>query len=193
MACTPPSTRSIGYVFLDYRTNGFAIPHRTRLRLTHPHDPNDIATIRPAADQWGDLLAAILPPSSVVNGWGTMRGDGAVFFLEAFSPAKIGTHSVATGAAALRSRTLTLTGKGFPLSGLECAGQTRTVMYVTDAFEWAAGTTGIGTGTDADVEALRDFLTGNSILGGDFYGNVGNWRSTAPVQYNAYTQRRLGT
>ena len=193
MACTPPITTSLGYVFLDYRTNGFAIPHRARLRLSYPVAPDDTTTIEPAANTWALDMAACLPSTSAIHGWGTMTADGAVFYLAAFSTPYLGTHATATGALPLRSRTVTITGKGYPVAAGQCAGQTRTVLYVTEAFEFAAGAKTLATGSDPALETLRDFLTGNSILGADFYGNVGNWRTTAHVQHNAYTQRRLGT
>lgn len=193
MACTPPGTLSLGYVFLDYTTNSLSVPHRTRIRLTNPIDPADVATIRTAATSWANFMAGCLSGTSWVIGWGTMNPDGSIFYIEAFNPFINGTHPTSVGAAALRSRTLTLTGKGFPVSGGQCAGQTRTVIYVTEAFEWSVGQKTFVVSSDAAVEALRDFLTGNSVLGADFYGNVGNWRPAAPVQYNSYTQRKLGT
>jgi len=134
MACTPISQRSLGYVFLDYHTNNHLIPHRARLRLTYPIDPSDLTTIGAEADLWGDAVAAILPSTADVTGWGTMRQDGTVFHIESFPVLKLGTHAAATGARDVRSLTLTFTGKGSPVNPNDCSGPVRHVVFVAIAY-----------------------------------------------------------
>lgn len=193
MACVPPVTRSLGYVFLDYTTNGFALPHRMRLRLTYPIDPSDLTTIEGEAAIWATRVAACLPTNSRVEGWGTMNQDGSVFHIAAWPGPYVGTHAAALGAEDYHSRTITLTGKGAPPSGGVCGGQTRVVLFVGKAFNFIEGQKRVGIGFDGDLDALRDFLTGNSVLGADWYGTIGSWRPSYPVQFNAWAQRHIGS
>lgn len=193
MACIQPTTRSLGYVFLDYTTNAGTIERRMRLRLTYPISPSDLSTIRTEAQLWASAVGACSPNSTLYSNWGTMNPDGSVFHVEALAPAVIGTHSSPTGAQAWRSATVSLTGRGEPVAGGQCAGAVRTVLYTGNAFLFVPQQKVIIAGVDTALDTLRDFLTGNSVLGADFYGNVGNWKGVYPIQFNASAQRRLGS
>lgn len=193
MACTPPLTQSLGFAFFDYTTQNGANQHRARVRLVYPVDPADITVINTAMDILTNNVQVAVAPSVTIIGWGTMTPDGTVFHIAAYSPAKVGTHSAAALTADFLSKTVTFTGKGFPVSAATCAGQTRLVLYVGNTYANTPGQKYITSGTDAALDDIQDFLSGNSIIGGDFYGNVGNWRPRYPVQFNAYTQRHKGT
>lgn len=193
MICVAPSTRSLGYVFMDYLTNGHIIPHRMRLRLVYPIDPSDLGTIGGEVILWANVIKAILPNTSSIVGWGTMRSDGTVLSVSAFPAPITGTHTAAVGARDVESLTITFTGRGLPVSSTECSGPTRSVAFVGIAFWPTAGQKYYANGTDAALDAVENFLTGNSVLGADFYGQIASWRSRYPVQYNAHAQRRLGT
>lgn len=193
MACTQPSTRSLGYVFLDYTTQGGLTRRRMRLRLTYPVDPSDLATIGAEAALWAADVGPCLPNNCLIENWGTMNPDGTIYHVESLSPQVLGTHATPTGNEDWRSTTVTITGRGQPVSAGQCAGPVRTVLYVSKAFVFHAGQKNIVGGVDTALDTLRDFLTGNSVLGADYYGNVGNYRSVYPIQFNAHAQRKLGT
>lgn len=192
MACIQPSTRSLGYVFLDYTTNAGTVPRRTRLRLTYPLTPSDLTTIRAEAQLWATYIGACSPNTTLFANWGTMNPDGSIYHVESLSPQIIGTHSSPTGAQAWRSATVTITGKGEPVSGGQCSGAVRSVLFTGNAFLFTPQQKFIIAGVDTSLDALRDFLTGNSVLGADYYGNVGNWKGIYPIQFNAHAQRKLG-
>ena len=122
-----------------------------------------------------------------------MNPDGSVFHLEAFAPAIIGTHGAAVNGQDFRSATVTLTGKGSPVSAGQCGGPVRHVLYTGRAFYFAPASRTIAGGFDANLDTLRDFVTGNSVLGADYYGNVGNYKGFYQVQMNAHAQRKIGT
>lgn len=193
MPCSQPTTRSLGYVFLDYTTQAGAIARRMRLRLTYPIDPSDLTTIGAEAALWAAAVGSCMPNDVLLENWGTLNQDGTLFHVESLSPQVIGTHTAPVGALNWHSSTVTLTGHGTPLVGGQCAGPVRHVLYTGKAFQFVAGQKVIVAGVDSALDNLRDFITGNSVLGADFYGNAGNYRGVYPIQYNAHAQRKLGS
>lgn len=163
-----------------------------RLRLTYPIDPSDLTTIRAEAQLWAGFVGACVPNNTLLANWGTLNADGSLFHIEQLAPQVIGSHSVPLNAVAWRSNTVTFTGRGTPLVGGQCSGPVRSVLFVSSAFLFVPNEKVIAAGTDTALDNLRDFLTGNSVLGADKYGNAGNYRSLYPVQFNAHAQRRLG-
>lgn len=193
MPCTIGSARSLGFAFLDYTVGLPGLAHRTHVHLAGGVSPLDLAILTLPIDNWGDLVAAILPSNAAVTGWGTQDADGAVVHIATFSPVKIGTHTTASGAVDAASRSLTLTGRGAPSSLGICTGEARTRIYVGVAFNWASRQRFLAAGSDAAVDALAAFLDANLLFWADFYGQPAGVRSRYPVQYNAYIQRRVGT
>jgi len=193
MACVQPTTRSLGYVFMKYNCHAGLIVRSMRLRLTYPITPSDLSTIRPEVVLWAGVVKDCLPTNALLTDWGTMNPDGSVFHLEALSPALIGTHGAAVNGQDFRSATVTMTGKGDPVTAGQCGGPVRHVLYTGRAFYFAPAQRTIAGGFDSALDALRDFITGNSVLGADFYGNVGNYKNFFQVQMNAHAQRKVGT
>jgi len=193
MACVQPTTRSLGYVFLKYQCHAGLVKRTMRLRLTYPITPSDLSTIGPEAVLWAGYVKDTLPTNALITDWGTMNPDGSVFHVEALSPQLVGTHGAAVNGQDFRSATVTLTGKGSPVTAGQCGGPVRSVVYTGRAFYFAPAQIIIAGGFDSTLDDLRDFITGNSVLGADFYGNVGNYKGFYQVQMNAHAQRRLGT
>lgn len=193
MACIQPATQSLGYVFLDYQTNGNLVPRRMRLRLTYPLSPSDLTTIGAEAVLWAGFVGPCLPNSCLIQNWGTMNQDGSVYHVEALPSLVIGTHVSATGWPDFFSNTVTLTGRGQPTTAGQCAGPVRSVLFVGKGYAFVRGQKSVPHGADAAFDALQNFLTGNSVLGADKYGNPGTYRGVYPVQFNAHAQRHLGS
>lgn len=192
MACSPPVTRSAGFIFLDYIHTSQGLPHRTHVRLNSVTDPLDPIIMFTEADTWSAILQDVLPANVSIVGWGTQNIDGVGLLQVAFSSAKVGQHSTAAGAEDYKARTVTLTGRGIPGTPTACKGPTVSRIFVADAFNFQPGQRFVSFGVDAALDALRDFYETNSVLWFDFYGQKGIVRTTYPTHFHAYIQDRFG-
>lgn len=189
--CTTPTTLRQGFVFLEYGLLTGTVTHKVAVGLDYHYSPWDTGVLFPEADLWGDAVAAVLPNSWHVTGWGTQDADHNSIYAASFIVPKVGTHAAATGAVDSLSATVTLTGKGLSVSG-GCSGQTRHVLFVGKSFEFVSGQKHIGAGTDTALDTLSLFLATNAILWADFWGQKAGVRGKYPIQQNAAAQRRLG-
>lgn len=189
MPLIDPGTRSPGFLTLVYTTAGRQ--HEASVRFINGVDLNDVSTIRTNATDLANQVKTVLPVGSTISAWRIKSPTGVRLYEEAFSPVIAGLH--AAGGTASVSSTLTITGKGVPVTLEKASGQTRFVLYTGNAYVPPAGARYIASSTDASLLNLVALLHSNLRYYADYYGQHAEPRSTVQVQYNAYTQKRYGT
>lgn len=191
--CTFPGTTSPGYLRLDYLHTTQSIAHSTRARILRGNDPADIVLMTSIAVDWVNVWKGVCPSQFTCGGFSVLRPDGSLLYSSAFVTPTTGAHAHASGALDYASRTLAFTGRGIPDTAVECSAEEIGRLFVGDAFEFVARQKFMTPGADAGVDAYATFLSTNSIIWADEYGQKAGVRPRYPVQFNAYAQRRNGT
>ena len=185
----PPSTTSPGKLKLRYTLRGQV--HEVGTNLISGTDITDTATL---ATQAGLLAARVQPlvtNAVTIDAWKLTDRDDVTLFEEPFEDTIVGTYDGGGGSVVSDSATWGLTGKGQPEIGLK-AGQTRFTFFpgVMVPAIWANPQEPITPAGQFDE--LQLFLNTSAVLGADYYGSPGNWRSYVVTQINAHFQRKLG-
>ncbi|HKH21941.1 MAG TPA: hypothetical protein VKB53_13930 [Gammaproteobacteria bacterium] len=167
--------------------------HTISFGLNRTVDITDIANLGAEAQAIADLLRAIMYVNFTITDWGIKEPNGSTYYSAPLATPRAGTHTAATGAQDLFSTTVTLTGKGDAIAPGVCTGQFRSVIYVGAAYEHARGTKKITVAGDLQLGLLVARLNASVYVGADFYGQTGQYRGLATVQYNAHTQKHAGS
>lgn len=192
MGCTIPTTRSAGFIFLDYTHVTQGLSHRTHVRLSQTADPLDPITMAVEANTWSGQLQACLCPDFEITGWGTQDIDGAGLLQLAFPASLTGTHVRVGGAEDYKARTLTITGRGVPAIVGLCKGPALSRMFIGSSLNFVPGQRFLSAGIDAAFDGLAQEFQVNSVIWFDYYGQKAGVRTTYPTQFHAYIQRRHG-
>jgi len=190
MPVLAPITRSPGEIRLVYLVA--AVIHRTSLNVTAGTTLN-YAVLGPDIDQFADKVAALLPSSGArVMGWEIANADGVLLSQGSYGSGIVGTHGTDPGMPALKSTTLAFPGRGRPPVGSDGSGRTIFRVFTSNSYAIPPGSK-ILTTLDTALLDITAWISGNSQMYADFYGQSAEWSGTVPVQINAASQRRNGT
>jgi hypothetical protein len=192
-SCVIPTTRSPGYLFLSYTHTSAGLNHTVAVHFLDGVDPADIINHRITAGNWADLVQQCLTNQFQITGWGVKLPGGLHFYDEAFTTIRTGNRTPRTGMQDARSSTVTITGKGIPGTIGECAGPTRHFLHTGAGYTFPPGAKYALASETVEMEDVASFLFSHSDIWADYYGQKAGAHTLYPVQYNAGTQRKVGT
>lgn len=192
MPCTPPPTSSPGYLYLAYNQSVIAF-HTARWAFIDGVDITDTVNLRIEANRIAAILVDALQAQFAITDWGILQSDGTHYYSEPFITPYIGTHSAAAGSDDYFSRTITFTGRGNASAPGVCTGQSRSVLFVGNTYQFVRGEKRFAVATDVDLNNYLTALNASTYLPADKYGQQVTYGASAPVQFNAHTQRAVGT
>jgi len=190
--CTPPTTHSPGQLYIRYNHN-VLVEHTASWHFIVGVDLTDTVNLRIEANRIASAMADALTNHFNITDWGILDQAGDYYYEEPFATPYIGLHGAGTGAEDYYSRTITLTGRGnAPTPGV-CSGQTRSVLFVGNTYQFTPGQKRFPTTLDVDLNSYRLALNASTYLPADAYGQQVDFRVSAPIQFNAHTQRKSGS
>lgn len=189
--CTPPTTHSPGFLFVRY-THNLLVTHTARWAFIVGVDITDTVNLRIEANRLAAAMADALTNHFEVTDWGILDQFGDHYYEEPFASAYTGTKGAAAGAEDYYSKTITLTGRGNATSPGVCSGQTRSVLFVGNTYQFAPFEKRFISTSDVDYNGYRLAINASTYLPADEYGQQVDFRVSAPVQFNAHTQKRNG-
>lgn len=192
MPCIPPTTRSPGFLYLSYNQSNNAF-HTARWAFILGVDITDTVNLRVEANRIAAIMADALQAQFAVTDWGILQADGSHFYSEPFAAPYVGTKGVAPGADDYYSRTITFTGRGNATLPGVCTGQSRSVLFVGNTYQFVRGEKRFNVGSDVDLMNYLNALNTSTYLPADVYGQQVTYSASAPVQFNAHTQRTMGS
>jgi len=190
MAQTIPTTRSPGKIGLVYLTTG--LQHKAHVWTVAGTSLETITTMRSTAVAMALAARQCLPAASTILGWEIVMPDGHIGYSENFPAPYAGTHTTVAGLAAFVSRTVCLSGRGIGADLNTAHGQIKYTLFCSNAFPINPSQKALTVGSDAGLSALYSFFHTNVICFADFYGQHGEPNPLAPIQSNAYYQKKYG-
>lgn len=190
--CIVPTTVSPGFLYIKYTHLG-QVEHSARWALVNTADVTNVPGLRTEAEEIGQAMKGALADSFAMHTWGILNRDGSPYYEEPFTAPIVGVHSSATGAEDYFSKTITFTGHGLPPIATGCVGKTRSVLFVGKTYFFNIGQKRFPVLTDVGLHAYLTRLNSSVYLPADDYGQQVAFGASAPIQFNAHTQRKEGS
>lgn len=190
MANVRPPTRSLGTIRLPYSLNG--VSHTTGVRVVFGQFPFDFGIVQDLASSFARQCANVVTNETSFATFELHDYKGALLYGGPLLATYPGLRGNQGGIPKYRSRTFTLTGRGIPQGAGYAAGETRTVLFVSDGYVPIAGGRKFSASLYPGVLSLYNFLQNHAQLGADFYGQKATYRAQICEQFNAYAQKRNG-
>lgn len=189
--CIVPTTVSPGFLYLQYTHLGL-VTHRARYAFINGVDVTDVPNLHIEAERIAAAMKPALPDSFIITDWGILNHDGSPYYASPLTAPLTGSHATALGAEDFYSRTITFTGHGLPPIATGCVGRTRAVLFVGKGYQFQVGMKRYNVLADAGLHGYLTALNVSTYLPADAYGQQVTFGASAPVQFNAHTQRKDG-
>lgn len=185
---TQPPLVSPGYLALGYGDN--QAQHRTRVRLCQGADPYNVGQMEAEANAWAAGLAYALHTSQIIDTWYAYNEHNVLVATSLLPTPQSGLnllHSMIS-----RSFTETLTGHGHTTALIADAGEARCRVFPYKEETPLEGEKFRVIATTTQLLPLAYVLAVSNLIWADFYGQKAGVRGHAPIQFNAYAQKKRG-
>lgn len=190
MASIRPTTRSAGTIRLPYTIDG--IDHTIGIRLVYHAAPPLFEMVANYATAFAAAASNIFTTDVVLTTFAFHTYLGELSYTGSLNANYPGLKIAVIGTPRYRSRTLTVTGRGFPaLVGWQ-PGETRTVFFIRDGYPLYPGIRKVASSAFVGLTLYYNWLISNPYLFADFYGQKAIPRVNWCLQFNSHSQRKYG-
>lgn len=194
MACTPPATRSPGRLVLKYSAQSGQVRHTIGWHLITGVDLTNIGLLQAEAQRLAGLLAPCCTAAVQIDDWAIQLPDGSTYYTAPLPSAHPGTHATATGMQNWASMTVAFEGVGNPTAPGVCNGKVISRLHCYGAVDFRPFDKFFVAATDAAYTAfITTGLNASTYLPADYYGQQADILLLCPIQWNAHTQRTVGS
>lgn len=185
-----PGSRSPGHLFLQYNDRG--LDHTCSVALVDGVDIQLVTALETDATELAGYVAACLPPSCTITGWGVRPAGGGPTYTALFDPALPGTHSFDASFPAFYSATVTVMGRSAGTGVGAARGNTRIVLFTSNAYVLTPGELVMTGVLPAAIASLMFGLSSSTRYFADSYGQKADPTGRVTVQFNAMIQKSKG-
>jgi hypothetical protein len=194
MACSPPPTGSPGRLVLHYAAQSGQVRHTIGWHFITGVDLTDIVHLQAEADRLAGLLAACCTAAVTFVDWSIQLPNGSTFYAAPLPSAHVGTHATATGMQNWASMTVAFEGTGNPSAPGICTGKSVSRVHCYGAVNFRPFDKFFTAAADAAYAAfITSGLNASTYLPADAYGQQADILLLCPIQWNAHTQRTVGS